>query len=371
MAAYASFLPELDAALARGSYEQRAEALERITHLFLSGAPYLTGDQVGLFDEVFARLVEEIEERALAELSRALAPVRNAPTQIIRRLAHNDNVAVAGPVLKLSPRLPDEDLVGIARTHSQGHLFAIAGRDGIDARITDVLTRRGDREVVRSLAVNPSAKLSEAGYATLVRRAGADGVLAGPIGSRGDLPPALFKRLMVQATAVVQARLLAAATPEQQSDVKRILARIAGEVGAKPARDYRPALEQIAELRRSKALNEQALAGFAKAGEFELAAAALSALCGVPIEIVDRLMSGSNPDPVLILCRALGCQWPTVSAVLSLRVSAGGPAMESAFAQFQRLTPASTQRIVHFWQARPELDADGFAQGDAVRRNVR
>ena len=66
-------------------------------------------------------------------------------SKLVRRLAKDDDIAVAGPVLTQSPRLPETDLVEIAKTKSQAHLLAISGRTGIAEAVTDVLVRRGDR----------------------------------------------------------------------------------------------------------------------------------------------------------------------------------------------------------------------------------
>ena len=125
MTARTSLIVDLEDAVQRGSPERRAETLRRITDLFLGSADRFTGEQVALFDDVMGRLIDRIETRALAELSRRLGPVANAPEQVLRRLARNDAIAVAGPVLAQSPRLAEADLVDIAASKSQAHLLAI------------------------------------------------------------------------------------------------------------------------------------------------------------------------------------------------------------------------------------------------------
>src|SRR5205823_5070106 len=129
---------------------------------------------VGLFDDVFGRLINEIEVKARAELSNRLAPVSNAPVQVVRRLAKDDDISVAGPILQHSQRLPESDLVHIAKTKSQAHLLVISGRSGIAEPVTDVLVRRGDLHVVRGVADNRSARLSDDGFTELIRRAEKD-----------------------------------------------------------------------------------------------------------------------------------------------------------------------------------------------------
>ena len=48
----------------------------------------------------------------------------------MRQLAHDDDIAVAGPVLTQSPRLQETELVELAKTKGQAHLAVIAGREG-------------------------------------------------------------------------------------------------------------------------------------------------------------------------------------------------------------------------------------------------
>jgi uncharacterized protein (DUF2336 family) len=349
-------LSDLESAIARAPLERRTKTLQQVTRLFLLQADQLNEPQVELFGEVLGRLTEEIERCALAELSLALAPLGNAPLAIIQRLAHASDIAVAGPVLTHSPRLGEDDLVVIARTGKQGHLLAISRRPAIEGPVTDLLVRRGDREVVRTLAGNPAARLSESGYVALVRRAGQDELLAEHVSRRNDLSPALFHRLVLQATAVVQSRLLATAAPDRKAEIDRVLAKVAAEVRQPARADYAQARQAVEALRRAGRLDEAALAEFAKAGEFERSAAALAALCRIPVEVADRLIGAGKPDPILILCKAMGYRWPTTAALLSLRVGDGGSAMDHALRQFERLSPALVQRILYFWRARPALE---------------
>jgi uncharacterized protein (DUF2336 family) len=115
----ATFLPELEDALRHISLDRRAEAVARVADFFLAGASRYSEEHVHLFDRVLGRLIVAIETKALAELARRLAPVRNAPRDVIRRLAHNPDIAVAAPVLTRSARLDDKDLIDVATTMGQ------------------------------------------------------------------------------------------------------------------------------------------------------------------------------------------------------------------------------------------------------------
>lgn len=354
MGAPASLLPELEDVVQHGSAEKRAETLRRITSLFLDSASNFNEEHVALFDDVIGCLIEEIEAKALAELARRLAPVANAPAGVVRALAKSDDIDIAGPLLKAA-KLDDPDLMYIAETKSQAHLLALSARTAISEAVAEVLVGRGDREVAHRIATNQNARLSETAFTTLVRRAEQDGVLAEKVGMRTDIPPRLFRQLLMQASEVVQKRLLAQAKPETQAEIRRVLAKVTDEVAAKAApRNYTAALALVRALHKERKLGEADIAEFAKSGKYEETIAALATLCAVPVEVVDRLMSGERADPVLILARAAGFGWPTVKEIISARPGGKptGQAMDAAFENFERLTAATAQRVVRFWQVR-------------------
>src|SRR5262245_63432254 len=102
MTAQYTIITELEQALAQGTNEQRAHTLRGFTDLFVLGSCNYTTEQIALFDDVFSRLMLEIETTARAVLSRRLAALTNAPPKTIRTLAFDDEIDVAGPVLTYS-----------------------------------------------------------------------------------------------------------------------------------------------------------------------------------------------------------------------------------------------------------------------------
>jgi uncharacterized protein (DUF2336 family) len=359
-----ALIPELEEVIQSGSAERRVHALQKITDLFLHGAGQFNEAHVDLFDDVFGRLINEIEAKARSELSNRLAPVGNAPIRLVRRLAKDDDILVAGPILQHSQRLPDSDLVHIAKTKSQAHLLAISGRSLIAEPVTDVLVRRGDQNVVRNVVDNRGARLSEDAFSTLLKRAEQDAALAEKVGKRPDIPPQKFRELVLRASAVVQQRLLASAPSQTQAEIQQVIAKVSSEVTTAPParREYSVAQHRIAVLRREGRLNETQIVEFAKSGRFEELVAALANLCAVPVEVVDRLMHGDRTDPILILGKSAGWKWPTVKSVIMARSDgeeASSQGLDEAFANFERLSAATATRVMRFWQTRP-TDAAGM-----------
>jgi len=83
-------LEDMDEVIARGSSENRAKALWHATDILLEGE--FGEEQIRIFGEVIARLTEEIEESARAELSRRLAHSANAPPKVVNMLAFDDSI---------------------------------------------------------------------------------------------------------------------------------------------------------------------------------------------------------------------------------------------------------------------------------------
>ena len=303
MSASASLIPELEDVIQHGSQDKRAATVKRIANLFIDGAPHFNEDHIGLFDDVLCRLIVEIETKARAEMAQTLAPLANAPIELMRQLAHDDDIAVAGPVLTQSVRLKETELVELARTKGQAHLAVIAGREGIGEAVTDVLVRRGDAEVMHNVADNQTARLSEGGFSALVKRAEGDGDLAEKVGQRPDIPAHLFRDLLMRATAVVQQRLLQAAKPETRSEIQRVLEKVSKEFdNSAPVRDYAAAQRAVLALHQTGSLGEPELAEFAKDKKFEETVATL----GLLVRRADRdrgpadgrRPAGPDPDPL-------------------------------------------------------------------------
>jgi uncharacterized protein (DUF2336 family) len=350
---FPSLLAELEAAVKTGAPEKRVETLRRVTSLFLDESNRLNEQQIEVFDDVLVHLVQRIESKALVELSKNLAPIDNAPIEVIRRLSRHDEIAVAGPVLTQSNRLSDRDLVTIAKSKGQGHLLAISGRASLAEAVTDVLVDRGDVQVHHSLARNSGAQFSETGFATLVKKSESDERLAEKLGLRLDIPLDLLRQLLKRATNLVRARLLASAPSENQERIQCALASIANEVAreAVKPRDFVNAGDFVRELNRNGKLNERVLLEFIKERKYEEMAATLALFCGAESELIELLLKNVRPEGLIIACKAAKLSWPTVSLLLQSRFAHHSvPPQELADAKsnFLELSQASAQRSMRF-----------------------
>ena len=114
-----SILQELDDAIAKGTPESRLKALWHATDMLIMGR--YTESEIWIFGELIGRLSEEIELVARSELAKRLARIDQAPISVIQKLAFDDSIDVAGPILRYSARLGNQALVANARSKSQQH----------------------------------------------------------------------------------------------------------------------------------------------------------------------------------------------------------------------------------------------------------
>jgi uncharacterized protein (DUF2336 family) len=361
-----SIVDEVDAAINIGSTEKCLETVRRVTDLFLASAGSFNGEQIELFDGVLERLVKTIEIRAiaeisariaLAEMSTQLAPIAQAPPVVVRRLARHDEISVAGPVLKESARLSEQDLVEIAETKGEQHLLAISGRWWLKEVVTDALLARRYPSVSRRVVCNPGARVSAAGFAIVVAQAESDAELAVETGVRVDLPPELRNQLLRHATEEVRSRLLSRAPPHLFEEIRGAIAVVSAGVSREMAKagDFTAAQNFVAQLAGKGELNEATLLGFARQRKYENTVAALAQLSRSTIEVVRPLMQSLRDDGILIPCKAAGLGWETVTAILDSRFSTGstGPhELAKAKVQFAKITTESANRLLRFWQVR-------------------
>lgn len=357
MAFATSLIPGLDEIVRGDDPDRRAVAAKRIAELFLEGAAGLRPEHVEVFDGILTGLVPRTELTIRADIAERLASVVNAPRNLVGQLAREDEIAIAGPLLRQSPVIDENLLVEIAREKGQQHLLAMAERPTLSTGLTDVMVRRGDREVVRRTAGNEGAAFSSSGYSALIKRAGHDGVLTLTIGQREDISDDNLKQLLAGSIDVVRRRLLDMAKPARQARIRQAIGDISGMMApVEGRRNFEAAQLAVLSLHTAGKLNESALLEFAKAHKYEESIATLAAMSGVKIATLDRLISGDRYDPILIVSKVIGLEWATVRALILLRIGPNrvpSPSdIEGARVNFARLMPSTAERVVTFWKTR-------------------
>ena len=169
------------------SSEGRQQLLHEITDMFMQQPDALSAREVAYFGEIMGGMVGGVETMVRQHLSETISSVSNAPQDLIISLA-NDEIEVALPVLTHSEVLDDDDLVRIVNEKGQEHMQAISKRETVSETVTDVLVKKGDDNVLGTLADNNGAQFSRGGMETMFDRAKDSDDLNKSLAAREDVP---------------------------------------------------------------------------------------------------------------------------------------------------------------------------------------
>src|SRR5215475_13873694 len=362
-----SYLQDLDDAISRGTAESRTKALWHATDLMIAGS--YSDEEIETFGKVIGRLADEIEVAARAQLAQRIANYDKAPLDVVHKLAFDDSIEVARPVLEESEQLDDVTLIANARTKSQAHLLAISKRSSLGENVTDVLVARGNRAVVNSVAGNAGARFSGSSLLHMVKRAEGDSILAEQLGLRKDVPRHLFQQLIAKATDDVKKRL-ERERPEMGDEIGSSVVDVAGALQSKfgpVSRSYFVAKRVVTNQFRLGNLTEDSLAGYAIAHRFEEVMIGLSLLTSLPGDVIERALVDRNREMLLILAKALKFSWQTTMALLFLgakdhRITARE--LQDLERDFGRLNVETSKSVLEFYRSRKNAGAadTGFAR---------
>jgi uncharacterized protein (DUF2336 family) len=349
----AVIVEEVERASAEASGDRNADLLRQLTTLFLEQAPRLGEAHLAIFDEVILRLARDIEFRVRVELSESLADVPNAPLGIVRHLAHDDDIAVARPVLERSPRLTEDDLVAIVESKGRGHQLAISRRAVVTERVSDALIDHGDEDVVRSVAENSGARFSPRGVASLKTRAQSDFALRRAMDTWIGFPAPYLNDLVDAARRHAGERLkkdhVAAQADEIESLVDTITARLLESFPtASMVDNFAPALVRIGRRAKLRPLCEDDVTDWLNSGEIDDALAAIAYIGALPVHLVARAFHASHYQPLLVVLRSLGFKRATLATVLRFKAGRVLPQslLDEAFETYEALPIATAQNAV-------------------------
>ena len=123
--------------------DTRPEMLRVLVGLYLD-APDHDAVEKARFERLTLRLLEAVDTGTAARLMRPLAPRADLPHGLALHLAQGP-LALAGPVLRLSPVLDDDTLADIAASASPAHAAAIAARREVSPALAKRLAALVDR----------------------------------------------------------------------------------------------------------------------------------------------------------------------------------------------------------------------------------
>jgi uncharacterized protein (DUF2336 family) len=292
---------QADQALIRDSDD---EVRFKLAHKIARLAPQLDEEEQGRIGaavfEILDVLARDELPRVRRILSDELSHAANVPATVIEHLARDRETEIAAKVLEFSPLLSDEVLAEIIASRPvQGALPAISRRHGLSGDICDAIVEIDDEKAITALLSNDSAQIREETLDRLIDRAADVPEWHAPLVRR----PALSPQNIVQLTQFVADSLLdeLVARSDIDSGTARTVARAvrtrlqhgAGAAGSGPAGtagDLSPQA-RAERMRSDGTLDEAAVLDALGKGDRVFATAALAALAGAPVEVVQKAVS--------------------------------------------------------------------------------
>jgi uncharacterized protein (DUF2336 family) len=236
-------------------------------------------------------------------------------------------------------------------------MLSISKRETLEERVTDELVKRGDQEVVNSVASNNGAKNSEFGFLNMVQRAEGDSILAEQLGLRKDIPRHVFQQLIAKATDDVRKRL-ERERPEMARQIQTSVTDLGGELQSKfgpVSRGHFVAKRLVTTQHRNGNLNEASISTYARSHRLEEVTIGLSLLCALPNDVIERALFDKNREMLLILSKALDFGWDTMMALLFLgakdhRITASD--LKRLETDYDRLNIETSRSVLAFYQSR-------------------
>ena len=288
-------------------------------------APTLNADEQNQIRQTTHDLLRDLAQDQITHVrmvvSETLKDVTNAPPDVIKQLALDPEIDVAGPVLEFSPVLTDDDLLEIIHTGpANGGLASISRRHEVGESVSDAIVATSDDDAIGQLISNPSAQIREETLDRLVEQAQNVELWHAPLVARPKLSSIAAGRLaqFIANDLLEQLQSRSDFDGDILSAVKRAVHHRLGEVeqpqGKTTARaeDINPATfnflkgdipEHLAiRLHQSGKLDYKVVANALRAGDGQFVIAALTTRSGVPLEVARKIFAEQSALGIIALC---------------------------------------------------------------------
>jgi hypothetical protein len=303
-----------------GQIQTREDVLRQVTHSFIAKSEGLRPEEELAFDQLFLTLTDGADSNARKELAIALAPTPNAPRGVVSRLARDEDITVAAPVLELSARLHEDLLIELASQRGNKHLVALAKRENLSEVVTIQLVQRGSAQVIAELLRNKSATISSQALGIVAAKAESERSILPEACVRSEMPSAYCERLLaINLKSVCDEVDVDLGNPDLLG--VEIVALVVSSIG-------RPELDQISkrfidhsidyiEWRASmKHLGERDIARWLSRGLLEDAIVGIAFLSDMPVKHAARLYCAESMIPMAVLLKGLDFSWEVAKIIL-------------------------------------------------------
>lgn len=352
---------ELDALvrLARDKSQQsRSTLVAAINDLYSDEEKLLTEQDRAIMVDIIRQLIHEVEVSVRRTLAERLAGQPDAPLDLVVTLA-NDEIEVAHPILLKSEVLKDPELIEIVQFRTMEHQVAIATRPNISERVSDVLVKTNNEEVITTLLTNDGASISNSAMGHLVEQCGRVIAYQGPLVRRHDLSVDLSKKLYWAVSAALRKHIIANFDLDPTDIDEAMEAAVNDAMGNKT----NPVPRHGASRKSTGPISKrdlQALIGLLRKGEIPMFLDKFTSLSKLRLTLVRRLLFEPGGEGLAIACKGIGLDKATfVSIFIRFRQGRLGDKeveaeeLSRALSFFSQTSPDTARALMRRWQRDP------------------
>jgi uncharacterized protein (DUF2336 family) len=348
-------------ALARdASAPSRRALVEAVTDLPISEDESTTRREREIMFDILRRLVHDAEMVVRRTISTRLARMSDAPRDLVRVLA-NDKIEIAYPILTTSGVLEDEDLVEIIKYRTFEHQLAVAIRSNLSEDVSDTLVETGNKNVIKCLLQNSTAKISRNTMEYLVDQAEREDIFREPLVRRKDLGRDLAERLFAWVSDTLR-QIIVKDWKIDEATVANLLSKSTQKEWASdvPNGQQPTKAQQLADqMSEQGLLSQDAMLRVLKNGDVALFMAMLVRKTGLKEQFVQRIFYDSSGMALAVACHFAGFGRDGFQTVYSYARHArqnsthNGAKLQKALKYLDGKTSEQIDAIVRRWQTHP------------------
>lgn len=338
--------------------DDRRTLVLAITQAFDAVQKVPSDEENALFCDVVGRILDQLTESVRAEMAQKLAPMERTPEALAFKMANDDSIAVARPVLEQSTKLTDAQLVEIAENRDDTYRMAIAKRESVSEAVTDVIVEKSGREVLQAISGNRGAAFSQKGVGVLLERGGEDAIVQQHLLARSRDDGSMAGKIRNALTEGLRSKLgdFVTQLPAEEMDHAVEIAQQAYMAEKGVARRARMARKlMLDEINAGKMQVDEAVTQLSREKRIDDLGWLAAQILQIPETIAQGAFTAVAADTAVILGRALGVSERTFQLVATARrqvLSLADDTVDAAVREFSALSQMEASRAIRLLKMR-------------------
>lgn len=259
--------------------------------------------------QVLLLLAEDQLLRVRQMIAEELRSSFDAPPALIKRLAWDQDIEVAAPILEFSPLLTEADMMEIvANSAIPGVLEALSSRKNLPEEVTDAIVRsvassrvsKEDAAIIQKLLDNKGAHFREDTLELVVEQAPEYEIWHESLLDRPELTQRIINKI---ARFVSQAMIL---EMQDRGMISKEIGRnltyaIASRLQSLGVDRMREAEKLAKEMLTQGTLDAETIMGALESGEREFVICSLAVLSEIPVKTVQKILKSEEAETVVAL----------------------------------------------------------------------